>query len=435
MIHAINADTAWIPMYPNVAGAQGGIYVTEDGGATWTKQASALFTGDAAFANVVYFWNKDEGFCMGDPNGGYFEIYTTSDGGANWSRVAQANIPDPSATDEYGTVGQYCVGDDGTVFFNTTKGRVFKSIDKGATWSVISTPISGRTRAAFADADNGFVLDAANSNNAYYTTDGGGNWTRVDDDNLFPTFLQYIPGTERMYISSSAGTKKGASYSIDGGKTWKKFDELDGQQCLAIGFSDMTKGWVGQFNESETQGGILKYNGPSTIADFEISPDDLVLENAVTFTDISLSIEPAMTYSWNFGENASPGTADTQGPHDVTYSVKGEKTVTLTVNGQSVTKEFSLYATGIDDDIVNYEFTVYPNPNNGQFKMKINSDKSSEIFMEVYGMNGQIVYLNRFNKGVGQAEFSIDMGSVNKGIYIMKVFDGESYRVKKIIVK
>jgi photosystem II stability/assembly factor-like uncharacterized protein len=93
---------------------------------TGASKASAGFDGASAFANVVYFWNKDEGFCMGDPNGGYFEIYTTSNGGVNWSRVARANIPNPSASDEYGTIGQFTVGDDGVVFFNTTKGRIYK---------------------------------------------------------------------------------------------------------------------------------------------------------------------------------------------------------------------------------------------------------------------------------------------------------------------
>lgn len=48
------------------------------------------------------------------------------------------------------------------------------------------------------------------------------------------------------------------------------------------------------------------------------------------FTDISGT---ATSWSWNFGVDATPSTANTQGPHNVTYSTPGLKTVSLTING------------------------------------------------------------------------------------------------------
>ncbi len=46
------------------------------------------------------------------------------------------------------------------------------------------------------------------------------------------------------------------------------------------------------------------------------------------------------TYEWNFGDGATPATANTEGPHTVTYSSLGQKTVSLTVNGDTtITKE------------------------------------------------------------------------------------------------
>jgi PKD repeat protein len=437
MIHAYNADTAWVPMYPNIAGAGGGIYFTGDGGTTWTKQTTASFTGDAAFANVVYFWDKDQGFCMGDPNGGYFEIYTTTDGGTTWTRTPQANIPNPLGTDEYGTVGQFCIGEDGTAFFNTTKGRIFISEDKGANWSVINTPINDRIRIAFSDKNNGFVIKAGDASQAYYTNDGGANWTKANSNHLFSSFIQYVKGTNgRMYISSSANTsiKAGASYSIDGGKTWKLFDELENQQCLAIGFADMTTGWIGQFNANETQGGILKYNGPSTIPDFIIS-DSPVLESSVTFTDNTLTIADTSVYEWDFGENASPATADTKGPHDITYSVKGVKTISLTVNGQTSTKEFAIYPTSIEEHKANYELLIYPNPNNGMFTLRANTEKAGELYVQIYNMNGQVVYMNRFTKNSGLSEFSIQLTDIKTGVYIMKVMNGQNFDIQRLIIK
>lgn len=48
----------------------------------------------------------------------------------------------------------------------------------------------------------------------------------------------------------------------------------------------------------------------------------------VTFTDNSTD---AVSWDWDFGAGATPATANTQGPHVVTYSTSGNKTVTLIV--------------------------------------------------------------------------------------------------------
>ncbi|MBE9469105.1 MAG: PKD domain-containing protein [Bacteroidetes bacterium] len=55
------------------------------------------------------------------------------------------------------------------------------------------------------------------------------------------------------------------------------------------------------------------------------------INNTVVFTDTSYGA--IKTYSWNFGEGASPATANTVGSHSVTYSTLGQKTVSLTITG------------------------------------------------------------------------------------------------------
>jgi PKD repeat protein len=73
----------------------------------------------------------------------------------------------------------------------------------------------------------------------------------------------------------------------------------------------------------------------SANADFSASATTIIVDNNVTFTDQSTC--NISSFSWNFGSGATPATANTQGPHTVTYSTEGYKTVSLTVNG-SVTK-------------------------------------------------------------------------------------------------
>lgn len=66
-------------------------------------------------------------------------------------------------------------------------------------------------------------------------------------------------------------------------------------------------------------------------AEFTANITQVIINNNVIFTDQSSC--NISSYSWNFGTDASPATANTQGPHTVSYSSTGYKTVSLTVNG------------------------------------------------------------------------------------------------------
>ena len=340
MIFALNADTAWAPMYSNgdLGTGKQGIYITTDGGNTWTRQSSASYSSDTSFPNVVYFWNANEGVCMGDPESGYFEIYTTSDGGKTWSRVANSgNVLNAKTTDEYGTVGYFSVSDDETFFFNTNKGRVFKTTDKGKTWSVYDTPVTGSNKIAFSSADYGIIVDAE-TEKAYYTDNGGADWLKLNyTGEFFVNHFVYVPGSRNMFASTGSdyeAGKLGLTFSRDGGKTWIDVPELTEQQCLELAFYDITTGWIGQFSVDATTGGMIKYNGPNTFAEF-ISDREAACSdqsNSITFSDKTSTGTANPTYVWDFGKDATPATASGVGPHSVKYSSEGVREVKLTVN-------------------------------------------------------------------------------------------------------
>jgi PKD repeat protein len=72
--------------------------------------------------------------------------------------------------------------------------------------------------------------------------------------------------------------------------------------------------------------------------DFTATPAEVIVNNSVVFTDQSSC--NITSYSWNFGADATPATANTQGPHTVTYSATGQKTVALTVNGTETKTDY-----------------------------------------------------------------------------------------------
>ncbi|MBE0638881.1 MAG: DUF2271 domain-containing protein [Bacteroidales bacterium] len=82
----------------------------------------------------------------------------------------------------------------------------------------------------------------------------------------------------------------------------------------------------------------LTYTPEITVtADFSANITQACPQQEIVFTDNSTG---ATSWSWNFGAGSVPPTANTQGPHTVTYSNSGLKTVSLTINGgTTVTKD------------------------------------------------------------------------------------------------
>jgi len=76
---------------------------------------------------------------------------------------------------------------------------------------------------------------------------------------------------------------------------------------------------------------VTVYYTADPIPDFIVIPATADVGQPVTFTDDSQG--NITSWAWNFGVDATPATANGEGPHVVTYSTAGTKTVSLTVNG------------------------------------------------------------------------------------------------------
>lgn len=361
MISPLDADNAWLAVFKEGETGTAGIYKTTTGGDRW-DYVPGMFTAPASFANVIHFFNNDEGFCQGDPVNGEFECYYTTDGGANWIPVSSGNLPNPLSTEEYGTVNLVSVVDD-VAYFSTNKGRVFKSIDKGKTWTASQTPSSSIGEIEFSTVDYGIVNDTEAAGTYYVTEDGAQTWAKLEyTGKMYSGELSAVPGAPGVYFSSSARTgDSGASHSFDGGKTWTILPELYGVQSLAIGFTDIANGWIGAFNSSPTMGGFMKFTGNSTITNFESDETINCVDNVISVSDKSYSVNDILSYSWSFGEDASPQTATGIGPHDVSYTTAGKKTITLEVTDNldnTFTYERENYIEIIDLPTVDFTYVI-----------------------------------------------------------------------------
>ncbi|MGF1584718.1 MAG: DUF2341 domain-containing protein, partial [Bacteroidales bacterium] len=89
---------------------------------------------------------------------------------------------------------------------------------------------------------------------------------------------------------------------------------------------------------------LIPFVGYGQTADFFSDKSEVCVGGTVTYTDNSSG---ATTWEWDFGEGAIPETISGVGPHAVTYTSGGSKTVSLTINGSvsPVTKSESDFIT------------------------------------------------------------------------------------------
>lgn len=285
-ISAVSATKAWVSLYPTSA-AGGKVYVTNDGGATWTHQTTATFSNSASFLNIVHFFNENDGYCMGDPINSEFEIWTTNNGGTTWTLVPGANIPNPlsgemgwtSIYDAYGDVS----------WFGTNKGRIYKTTDKGLTWTVLTPGLTDISKVTFNDSMNGIAQQityntstgAITAFNMKSTTDGGTTWNTVTPaGSIWKGDIDGVPGVPgKFYSVGSNGTGQGApqgsSYTLDFGATWMPIDT--GVQYLSVKFLEEGLGWAGGFSLNATQGGIYKWDNTVAVPIAEELNNEIVL--------------------------------------------------------------------------------------------------------------------------------------------------------------
>ena len=85
--------------------------------------------------------------------------------------------------------------------------------------------------------------------------------------------------------------------------------------------------------------------------------------------------------------------------------------------------------TGIEDEFVS--FNLYPNPSNGYFSIKMKNDSPYNI--TIYALNGALVYNQ---KNVQNQTLILDISKlVSKGMYHVRISQGENATIKRLVIK
>ena len=80
------------------------------------------------------------------------------------------------------------------------------------------------------------------------------------------------------------------------------------------------------------------------------------------------------------------------------------------------------------------DFSIYPNPNNGNFTIQFNSDSSNDINIGIHDLRGRQVFSKTYQNS-GLFNQSLQLVNVQSGVYLVTVQDGARKEIKKIVVQ
>jgi photosystem II stability/assembly factor-like uncharacterized protein len=269
-VYASSATRAWLMSAGPADTGQAKIFRTDDG-ARWTMQFDSRQKG--VFLDAISFWDDQHGIAMSDPVDGRLFILTTDDAGATWNHMPAENAPHVLPGEAAFAASGTCLTVQGSssVWIGTGGGptaRVFRSTNRGRTWTVAATPVRAGSSAAgifsvaFTDSKHGVAVGGeytkpkAASDNVALTDDGGVTWrlARGPMPRGYMSGVAFVPGTRgQSIVAVGLG---GTARSTDGGESWTM---VDSTAYNSVAFASRDAGWaVGP------RGRIAKWNLSST---------------------------------------------------------------------------------------------------------------------------------------------------------------------------
>lgn len=81
------------------------------------------------------------------------------------------------------------------------------------------------------------------------------------------------------------------------------------------------------------------------------------------------------------------------------------------------------------------DLSIFPNPTDGLLNVSFTTDKSQSVKIEIFSMNGEMIYSKDYGNINGSFDKQIDLSSVAKGIYILRLISDNGTTNEKILLK
>lgn len=261
------------PLTMFVGSVSGGIWRTDNGGASWAPVQD--FMANLAVTTIVFkpgdpsvmYAATGEGFFNADGIRGA-GVFKSTNGGVTWVQLpATSSAPSAgTSADDYYWVNRLAVAPNGTTLVAATANGFFRSVDEGVSFTDVTPAGLGGQRAADLDFHpTNPLLGVASgySGRTFYTTDGGATWQAAAG---IPTGQGFPGGRVELAYAASNPSSVYALLDQSSGQLYKSTD--GGQNYALVGPAAVLGGqgwydnalWVNPLDENMViVGGIDLY--------------------------------------------------------------------------------------------------------------------------------------------------------------------------------
>jgi photosystem II stability/assembly factor-like uncharacterized protein len=303
--------------------------------------------------------------------GGGGLIKKTVNGGTTWTPLATGITRNLTAVHFPTASIGYAVG---------TWGAILKTTDGGITWSVLDGGTTAILKSVyFLNSDTGYVVGYFDT--ILKTTDGGVTWAASSSGTGSALSSVYFTDANTGYIAGSSIIK-----TNDGGITW---NSIAYKPCGTIYFPDSNHGYAaGNF------GLIYKTsNAGATWTDIPVITNNYF--NSVFFTDSITG-----------------------------YVVGTDGTILKTTNGGGFVNVNELPA-------VQPTICIYPNPTFDRIIITSDRNLPEKTLIDIYNTKGEHVIHKTLQY---QNKIELDVSTLSKGLFLVKILSKQGIEVKKIII-
>lgn len=168
----------------------------------------------------------------------------------------------------------------------------------------------------------------------------------------------------------------------------------------------------------------------------EVEFTELPEKPVIVYDNLTLNIETeSEKINWYFNDVLAEKFSDMK---SITPEFDGEyycEVFESTNTCSSVSDTYNVNWMSVLDDINENDISITPNPNNGIFNLRIDSEINGNVTLNIYDINGQSVCKQELLINTNTFNLEINVPKVSKGIYILNLSNGNKEINKKLIIE
>jgi len=225
----------------------------------------------------------------------------------------------------------------------------------------------------------------------------------------------------------------------------------DNNNLAQIYEGSLSQGETYTYEFSSSNGGALKAtlcwtDPPGSVNNVLNSPQPALVNDL----DLRLATNGTTYYPWklnptspqSWATNNSDNNMDTVEGITVSNAQNADYTITVSHKGnlESGSQNFSLIITGpnlslSNPSVNNSNFIIWPNPANDIINFKLPAQTSKPTYVSLYDVQGRRVYKETINSRNSITRGQIKTTSLARGVYVLKIKQGNASIQKKVVLK